>query len=113
MDTYIYELFNILPDIITRTIIICIILNIIQFVIFISFILWVRLTAKNTGITANNIIELDKRQQERQEQLITALQYQSKLLKEQNEQLTTQNRMFAHIISKQQPTAQQAPEEKA
>ena len=44
MDTYIYELFNILPDIITRTIIICIILDIIQFVIFISFILWVRLT---------------------------------------------------------------------
>ena len=97
MDTYIYELFNILPDIITRTIIICIILDIIQFVIFISFILWVRLTAKNTGITANNIIELDKRQQERHEQLIATLQYQNKLLAEQNEQ----------------PTAQQAPEEKA
>ena len=50
---------------------------------------------KNTALTTNNIIELDKRQQERNEKLIAELQQQNELLK---------------TLLQQKPTAQQAPE---
>lgn len=88
----------------TAVTIIGLLIALIPIAIILTVLSRLKLIGKNTAIIANNQVAMQKGDIERDNQLIATLQYQNKLL-------TEQNRMLLHIINTQQkPTAQQAPE---